>query len=177
MPVRILFQDEGRFGRISDRRRCWAPLPCRPVVGSQVVREYVYAMTAVSPMDGRLISLVMPWVDSQTMSIFLEHTAKTFPDDFCVMILDGAGYHRANDLKVPEKIALVFQPPYSPELNPVEHIWTYLRDNTFKNTNYGSLDEVVDVLAQGLKQLHQQPDIVRSMTCFDWINTIPLLSN
>ena len=71
MPVRLLFQDESRFGRISDQRRCWAPLPSRPVVGHQVIREYVYVMTAVSPKDGRLSSLVMPWLDSEVMSIFL----------------------------------------------------------------------------------------------------------
>ena len=91
MPIRLLFQDEGRFGRISDLRRCWAPLPSRPVAGHQVIREYVYAMTAVSPQDGRLTSLIMPWVDAETMSIVLAHTEQTFAGDFCLMLLDGAG--------------------------------------------------------------------------------------
>jgi len=71
MPWRLLFQDEGRFDRISDSRRCWAPLPMRPVVGQQVVREYIYGFVAVSPFDGRCTSLILPWVDAQTMSIFL----------------------------------------------------------------------------------------------------------
>lgn len=51
--IRLLFQDEGRFGRINDARSYWAPLPLRPSVGSQVVREYVYAYTAVCPREAR----------------------------------------------------------------------------------------------------------------------------
>ena len=63
-PLRLLFQDEARFGRISDRRRCGAPWPSRPVVASQVVREFLYASTAVCPWDGQLSSLVLPWVET-----------------------------------------------------------------------------------------------------------------
>jgi hypothetical protein len=173
--VRLLFQDEGRFGRISDRRRCWAPLPSRPVVGHHVVREYVYVMSAVSPKDGRLVSLVMPWVDSEVMSIFLSHTAQEFPDDLCVLIFDGAGWHRANDLRVPKNMVLISLPPYSPELNPVEHIWDYLRD-ALGNKILHSLDEVIDFLCATITPLFQQPEVVRSMTCFDWINTLCLTS-
>ena len=177
MPVRLLFQDEGRFGRISDLRRCWAPLPSRPIVGHQVIRQYVYAMTAVSPFDGQLTSLIMPWVDAETMSIFLSHTEQTFAGDFCLMVLDGAGWHRSRELRVPATMRLISLPPYSPELNPVEHVWEYLRENTFKNFTLDSLDEVVNVLSGGLSFLAQRPDIVRSMTNFDWLNTLCLTYN
>lgn len=172
-----MFQDEARFGRISDHRRCWAPLPIRPVVGHQVVREYIYALTAVSPHDGRLACLIMPWVDAETMSIFLAHTAQTFPDEFCLMILDGAGWHHAGDLRVPENMALIFLPPYSPELNPVEHLWAYLRTHAMGNTAFHSLDQVQNVLASGLRDLDQQPELVHAMTNFNWLNTICLTLN
>ena len=79
MPVRLLFQDEARFGRSSDQRRCWAPLPLRPIVGHQIVRQFVYGLAAVSPLDGELCSLVLPWVDAEAMSLFLAHTAARFP--------------------------------------------------------------------------------------------------
>lgn len=174
--MRLLFQDEGRFGRISDQRHCWAPLPSRPVVGHQVVREYLYVMAAVSPKDGRLASLVMPWVDTEVMSVFLAHTAQEFPDDLCVMLIDGAGWHRANDLRVPKNMVLISLLPYSPELNPVEHIWDYLRD-AFGNKTFTSLDEVMDFLCATIKTLFHHPEIVRSMTSFDWINTLCLMPN
>jgi hypothetical protein len=66
-----MFQDEGRFGRISDPRRCWAPHGVRLVVPSQVVREYTHAFAAVSPHDGVLDSLILPDVNAQMMSLFL----------------------------------------------------------------------------------------------------------
>jgi transposase len=132
-------------------------------------------MSAVSPKDGRLVSLVMPWVDSEVMSIFLSHTAQEFPDDLCVLIFDGAGWHRANDLRVPKNMVLIPLPPYSPELNPVEHIWDYLRD-ALGNKILHSLDEVIDFLCATITPLFQQPEVVRSMTCFDWINTLCLTS-
>ena len=62
MPVKIFFQDEARFGRISDQRRCWAPMGTRPAVGRQVIREFIYAIAAVCPQTGEISSLIMPWV-------------------------------------------------------------------------------------------------------------------
>ena len=177
MPIRILFQDEARFGRISDSRRCWAPLPKRPTVKRQVVREYVYALTAVCPHDGRLSSLVMPYLDTETMSLFLKHTAETFANEFCVMLFDAAGWHKANDLYIPRTMKIISLPPYSPELNPVELIWDYIRDNFFGNTAFESLDHVIDMLCSGLKQIDEQPELIKSMTYFDWIKTLCLTSN
>ena len=174
-PVRLLFQDEGRFGRIHDGRRCWAPLPLRPCVGQQVVREFVYAFAAVSPRDGRIASLVLPWVDADLMSLFLAHTAAQFPGDHCVVLMDGAGWHTANALIVPDTMTLVPLPPYSPECNPVEQIWKYTRTNGLRNQTFDSLDQVIDVVSDTLHTLHTHPDLVRSITCFDWIKTLPLM--
>jgi len=67
---RLMFQDEARFGRINDPRRCWAPKGFRPEVGMQIVREYTYAFGAVSPHDGTLDSLVLPVVSAEAMSLF-----------------------------------------------------------------------------------------------------------
>ena len=54
LPLRVMFQDEARFGRLSGPRRCWAPAPLRPVVSVALVREYTYAYAAVSPQNGAL---------------------------------------------------------------------------------------------------------------------------
>jgi hypothetical protein len=153
------------------------PLPVRATVGQQVIREYVYALTAVSPADGQVTSLVMPWVDTETMSVFLRHTARRFRGDLCVMVLDGAGWHRANALSIPDSLRLIPLPAYSPELNPVEHLWDYLRDYSFGNATFASLDEVEKALCRGLKMLHQQPQLVHSMTCFDWLKPLCMTYN
>jgi hypothetical protein len=153
------------------------PLPVRATVGHQVIREYIYALTAVSPADGQVTSLVMPWVDTETMSVFLRHTARRFRGDLCVMVLDSAGWHRANALSIPDSLRLIPLPAYSPELNPVEHIWDCLRDYSFGNATFASLDEVEKALCRGLKTLHQQPQLVHSMTCFDWLTPLCMTYN
>jgi hypothetical protein len=142
-----------------------------------VIREYIYALTALSPFEGKIFSLVLPWVDAEGMSVFLEHTAQAFDGDCCIMLLDGAGWHRATALRVPQTIKLLPLPPYSPELNPVEHVWEWLRDNIFKNHVYDTLDQVMDTLCEGLKRLSMMPDLVKSMTYFDWLITLSLTYN
>jgi hypothetical protein len=165
----VLFQDEGRFGRISDARSCWAPLPLRPTVGSQLVREYVYAYVAVCPADGQMSSMILPWVDARLMSIFLAQTAAQFPHEYCVMFLDGAGWHKAHELTVPANMRLLPLPPYSPELNPAEHVWEYIRENDIRNQVFDDLDEVMDTVETSLRHLHESPEVLRSMTAFPWI--------
>jgi len=173
----VLFEDESCFGRISDHRRCWGPLPHRPEAGQQVVREFVHALAAVSPHDGSLACLIMPWLDTEIMSIFLAYTAQEFSGDFCLMFLDGAGWHRANDLRVPPSMKLLFLPPYSPELNPVEGVWEHLRENYFANRVFDTLEQLEKRLCQALNHLINHPDMVRSMTNFHWLNTLCLMYN
>jgi transposase len=146
-------------------------------VGQQVIREYIYSLAAVCPQDGQLASLIMPAVDTEIMSVFLAHTANLFAGDYCLMFLDGAGWHQARDLRVPPTIRLLALPPYSPELNPVECLWDHLRENYFANRVMTSLDEVEMLLCDALQRLIHNPDQVRSMTNFDWINTICLTAN
>ena len=93
-------------------------MPIRPGVGQPIVREYLYGFVAVSPFDGGCTSLILPWVDTQTLALFLRHTAHEFADRFGLMLLDGAGWHQARDLALPSNLRLLFLPPRSPELNP-----------------------------------------------------------
>ena len=93
--MRLLFADEARFGRISRPKRCWAPAGLRPEVSAQIVREYEYAYAAVSPHDGALVTLVLPEVNAEAMSLFLAEVSRRYRDEFVVMVLDGAGWHTA----------------------------------------------------------------------------------
>ena len=106
-------QDEGCFGRISRPTRCWAPPGVRPHAPAQVVREYVYVYTAVAPQQGLLTSLILPEASTAMMNLFLEHVSQTYSKYFIVMQVDGAGWHHAHDLVIPENIRLIEQPPYS----------------------------------------------------------------
>ena len=166
---RLMFQDEARFGRINDPRRCWAPKGVRPEVGRQIVGEYTYAFGAVSPHDGTLDSLVLPMVTAEAMSIFLGEVAQRHPEEFILMFLDGAGWHRANELAVPKNMRLEALPPYSPQLNPVEHIWDEIREKWFANEVFNSLGAVEDRLVEALVALENDRELVASTTGCDWI--------
>lgn len=167
-----MFQDEGRFGLLGHPRRCWAPRHVRPVVGARLQRKYLYAFAAVSPSDGVLDSLILPWVNAQTMSLFLAEVAARHADEFIVMVMDRAGWHIAGQLEVPTNMRLVFLPPYSPELNPAEHLWQALREDCFANTVFHDLDDVENALQEGLAAIEADPRRVQSMTEFNWMLSI-----
>lgn len=172
--LRVMFQDEARFGRINSARRCWAARGVRPDVPTQIVREYTYAYAAVSPHDGVMDSLVLPTVNEECMCLFLKEVSGRHPDEFVLMVMDGAGWHKAKGLRVPENMALHFLPPYSPELNPTEHIWEHIRESDFKNEVFNNMRGVEDRLVRSLRVLEQNPSRVRSMTAFSWIADINL---
>jgi putative transposase len=165
-------QDEGCFGRISLPRRCWAPPKVRPQVARQVVREYVYVYSAVAPAIGRMTSLLLPYADTAMMNLFLAHVGQEFSDYFIVMQVDRAGWHDTNQLQIPENMRLILQPAYSPELNPVEHLWDYLRENYFHNWAADTLQQVIDVLIDGLEHIATDIALLRSMTNFPHLRII-----
>src|SRR5260370_33136132 len=109
-------QDEGRFGRISRLKHCWAPPGMRPQVPSQVVRESVYIFAAVAPGAGLMTSLVLPSANTAMMNLFLEHVSQSFENYFIVRQVDQAGWHRSKALIVPANIRLMVHPASSPEV-------------------------------------------------------------
>lgn len=169
-----MFQDEGRFGLLGRPCRCWAPKPVRPTVGARLQRQFLYAFAAVSPHDGVMDSLVLPWVNAETMGLFLATVAERHADEFIVMVMDQAGWHIAADLVVPANIRLVYLPPYSPELNPAEHLWESLRENYFGNTVFSDLDAVEKALVKGLRSMEKNLSMTQKLTGFDWITSISL---
>jgi transposase len=168
--VVIMAQDEGRFGRISDPRPCWAPPGIRPKAPRQVIREYLYAYAAVCPSLAKMTSLILPYANTEMMNIFLKQVSDDFTNYFVLMVVDQAGWHKSLELKVPENIRLIEQPSHSPELNPAEHLWEDLRENEFHNEAFGSLDQVEHALCEGLRRIEGDPEALRSMTLFPYLN-------
>lgn len=169
-----MFQDEARFGRMARPRRCWAPRPCRPVMLNGYEREFVYAYGAVSPCEGDFDWKICPQMNTARMSEFLAQVSEQYPQEFMVMVVDGASSHRSKDLVIPANIRLVALPAYSPELNPQEHLWDEIREKEFPNRVFDSLDGVKKQLQSGLTRLAQDANTVRSITNWPWINTLNL---
>ncbi|WP_165813831.1 IS630 family transposase [Terrimonas sp.] len=166
----LWFEDEARFGRINNLSRCWVSTGQRAVVTQQLIREYTYAYTAVCPANGQCFSIISPVNNTDAMNIFLDQLSQKYSIHNLIIILDGAGWHTSKSLKIPANIALLRLPPYSPELNPVEHLWDYIREQKgFNNHTFNSLKHVEDQLELALKQIANENDIIKSLCNFSWI--------
>ena len=164
-----MFQDEARFGRISDTRRCWCPKPFRPLCQSMVSHEYTYAYAAVCVATGEMDSLILPHVNGDCMQIFLDEVAARHPHERIVMVLDGAGWHRSEALTTPSNIRLLKLPPYSPELNPTENVWDEIREKYFHNKVFQSLDSLEAHLEMALNEMEGDHGRVQSIVAWPWI--------
>lgn len=163
--------DEARFGRISELRACWAPRGVRPLVPRQVVRESFYAFAAVAPRRGQMVFSLSERCNTAAMSLFLLDMLEAWPEQPLLLFLDGAGWHKAKHLPVPERLRLVYLPAYSPECNPTEHIWDEVREKGFANQFFPTLDAVKVQLQTQLEKLSVNSAKLRSLTCFPWINS------
>ena len=114
-------------------------------------------------------SLILPSVNTGVFSLFLEEVSQRHSKEFVIMFVDGAGWHRTKELTLPKNLSVAFLPPYSPELNPAEHLWDCIRENWFQNKTFNSLDAVEDTLVEALVSLENDQTRVQSLTGFGWI--------
>ena len=173
MNLRIMFQDEARFGRMPVIRTSWAPSGTRPVVAAAVVRQYKYAYGALSPLDGDVDWMMADAMNTATMNSFLAQIGEKYPDDYILMVVDGASSHKSGMLQVPPNIHLLLLPSYCPELNPVENLWDHLREKACANVYFENLNDVVakvsselEILASGTIEAAKN---VSQMFCRSWI--------
>ena len=111
--------------------------------------------------------MVLPRCDTVCMNVFLKELSTAYPEDQILMVCDGASWHRSKGLSIPDNIALLNIPPYTPEMNPIEQIWKQLRSMGFKNEVFKTLNHVVDRLCETICRLSN--DLVKSITCRQWI--------
>jgi len=121
---------------------------------------------AFAPKDGDKFVLELPHCSSDMFQIYLNEFSMHKPAELKVLILDNGAFHKAKKLIIPENIILIFQPPYSPELNASENIWAaYKRD--FTNKLHHTLDEVSDFISDFTKRL--SCEIIIRTTSFPYI--------
>lgn len=141
--LRVYFQDESRFGQQGTTTNVWAKRGSRPTAIRQTEYQYLWVIGAVCPETGHAEGLLSPRLNTQMINIFLKQfSASLAEDEQAVMVWDGAGFHTAKALEVPENVTLVQLPPYSPELNPIENLWHYLKSHFWSNRAYEDRDEL-----------------------------------
>jgi len=169
LPLRVMFQDEARFGRIDDPRRCWAEPEIRPKTPKQIIREYTYLYGAFCPRDGSMDSLILPFMDSFCMNRFLREVADRHPRELVLMVTDGAPCHKSQELTVPDNMRLLFLPPYCPQLNPAENMWDEMREKFFGNVSFVSMDHLEEHLVTASLHYEKLPDTVKSISNWEWM--------
>lgn len=132
---------------------------------------WAHLFAAVRPATGQDFAIVAPHVSTAAMSVFLAGFGKTLAEDeHAVMVLDGAGWHTAKHLRVPDNVTLVRLPPCAPELNPVERVWLYLRERHLSHRLLDSYDAIVDALCHAWRQLTAER--LQSLTSYSYIEQV-----
>lgn len=149
----VYFFDESRFGTHSKIGHGWFDTGKRTQVEVAIGFKNFYVYSAVSSASGEAMHLVMPGVDTDCMNVFLEEMALQLKGKVAIMVLDGAGWHKSSALIVPNNIKLVFLPPYSPELNPVEKLWEYIKNHTIKNKIYTCINKLEEVVGEFISNI------------------------
>jgi transposase len=160
----LWFMDEARIGQ-KDRlcRRRWLKGQ-RPPGRCDQRFEWAYLFAAIQPATGADVALVLPEATTRTMSLFLAEFSRTLPNDVhAVLVLDRAGWHGAKALEVPANVTLVPLPPYSPELNPVERVWLYLRERFLSLRVFADHRAIVDACCAAWIRLVAAPGRIRSL--------------
>ncbi|MBE7170053.1 MAG: transposase [Williamsia sp.] len=108
------------------------------------------------------------------MNIFLRALGRVYGKYRIILCLDSAGWHTSGTLEVPQDIRLLLLPPYSPQLNPTEHLWDYIREQKgFNNHVFTSIYQVEGQLSKALREINRENDVIKSMCNFSWLNVTP----
>ena len=148
----------------------WAERGSRPSAPRDQRYAWAYLFGAICPARGIGAALVLPFANTKMMNLHLaEISANIAPGAHGLLTVDGAGWHRTGDkLRVPDNITLLHLPPYSPELNPVENVWAYLRGNKLSNRVCESHDTIVDACSDAWTWLTAQPERITSIGTREW---------
>ena len=142
----------------------WAERGSRPCAVRQTQYGYLYVIAAACPTTGQAEALLSPYLNTKIINVFLrEFSATIAPNVQAVLVWDGAGYHTSHQLKVPANISLVQLPPYSPELNPIENLWHYLRSHYWSNRQHADYEALEVAAIHAWKKVGLVPDTIRSV--------------
>ena len=167
--IEIWFQDEARVGQKNSLVYQWAKRGTRPTQPKDQRYEWAYIFGAICPELGKSAAWVMPKANAQTFNTHLDEISSVAGDDaIAVVLLDQAGWHGAKTLKIPNNVALLPLPPYSPELNPIENVWQYLRQTYLANRVFENYEDIVSACCDAWKAFINLPNVVSSVTSRDW---------
>ena len=155
--VRVFLMDEARFGQQGALTKVWALRNSRPTAVKQTRYEWVYFYGAVDPLTGDATALLLRHVNTAHMNAFLEVFGESLSaDEHAVLVMDNAGWHHSKGLTIPENVTPLYLPPYSPELNPIERLWAYLKSHHLSNRAYETYERLLDAGVEAWNSLTKE---------------------
>ena len=151
--IHLMYQDEAGFGRISKLGSCWSPKGYRPYIAIHHIREYRYCYGAVDAHTGDSFFIIAGGCNSDWMNEFLRQLSVAYPEDYIILVMDNAIWHKSQTFNIPKNIEFTFIPPYTPERNSIEQVWAEIRKLGFKNKVFKALNEVIDKLEEVIETL------------------------
>lgn len=135
--------------------------------------DWAYLFGAVCPARAVAAALVLPHANAEAMTLHLRTISEAVaPGAHAVVVADGAGYHHKAAIKIPNNITLIALPPYAPELNPIENVWQYLRQNFLSHRILDDYAQIVDACADAWNALVALPERLRSITQRSWATAV-----
>jgi hypothetical protein len=169
-PVEVWFQDEMRLGQKNPRTRRWARRGTRPRALADLRTKSAYLFGAICPKRGAGAAVVMPRADTQAMQHHLDEIARTLaPKAHAILVLDQAGWHTTDKLRLPGSLCLLPLPPKSPELNPVENVWQFLWQTKLSNRIFGDYQAIVTAACEAWNSLIADPARITSIGTRQWV--------
>lgn len=168
--IRFFSQDESRIGTLPIQRRRITLKGVKPIahVAHEFKSYYIYG--AVEPKSGESFFMEFPHLNSDCFQIYLDEFSIAYLDSFNILMLDRGSFHKAKSLKIPSNILLLFLPAYSPELNPIERLWEFIKAE-IANEVYITLEPLIDRVASVICSLSQT--VIQSLTSYSYfINAI-----
>jgi hypothetical protein len=127
----------------------------------------------VCPARDAGVALVLTRLDTAAMNLFLvELSQAVAPGAHGIVLMDKAGWHTASELRVPKNLSLVFLPPYSPELNPIERLWLHLRDNRLSHRVFQTTEAIIDSCCEAWNWLLTETGRIRSLCSYPWLEQV-----
>lgn len=160
--VNLYFQDESRFGLMTHIGHCLTAMGVKPVVSYKHSFQNTYLYGAFSPIDGDSFVYEIPVTTSKVFFSYIEELSKHRPMEMKIVVIDNAGFHSLSKYQIPKNIKLLRIPAYSPECNPCEKIWAYIKQY-YKNKVFESLTQLQKWLGDFVVQ-DIYPEIVKSIT-------------
>jgi transposase len=170
--LRIYFQDESRFGQQGTTTNVWAQRGSRPTAVRQTEYEYLWVLGAACPETGHAEGLLSPQLNTKIVNEFLTQFARTIPaDEHAVMLWDGAGFHAGKQLRVPDNVTVITLPAYSPELNPIENLWHYLKSHCWSNRAYDDYDALEQAAVDAWRKVALDADLVKTVCAAPYLES------